>query len=370
VAEAEIRIENARSHNLKGVSCRFPLQALTVVSGVSGSGKSTLAFDTLYAEGQRRYVTSLSTYARQFLERLPRPEVDAISNLPPAIAIEQRNRVTNARSTVGTATEILDYLRLLFAKIGDTRCPDCDRPVEPGTVEAVAERILARWEGKRIHIAAPLLRRRNEKGRLESASEQRDRLARDGFQRLLTTDGEVVDVTEIPLKRLQALRRDASLLIDRMALRSGDSRARLSEAIASGFARGHGELIVVDEGGERAGFVEGFACDGCQRVFPAPDPALFSFNSPLGACERCQGFGRVAGLDWERVIPDPSRTLSGNALAPFATQMGRRMQRDLLRACRQLGIPIDVPWSDLDEAQREQVREGEDAWYGVRGFFD
>jgi excinuclease ABC subunit A len=146
----DIRIVNARSHNLQGVSCRIPLGALTVVTGVSGSGKSTLAFDTLYAEGQRRYVTSLSTYARQFLERLPRPDVDSISNLPPAIAIERRNRVTSARSTVGTAMEILDYLRILYAKIGETRCPDCDRRVEPGTVEAVGGRILERWLGRRI----------------------------------------------------------------------------------------------------------------------------------------------------------------------------------------------------------------------------
>ncbi len=187
----DIRIINARSHNLQGVSCRIPLGALTVVTGVSGSGKSTLAFDTLYAEGQRRYVTSLSTYARQFLERLPRPDVDSISNLPPAIAIERRKRVTSARSTVGTATEILDYLRILYAKIGETRCPDCDRRVEPGTVEAVGGRILERWHGQRISLGAPLSQRRGE-----SAAAMRERLAAEGFTRLLDAEAGLVDVSE------------------------------------------------------------------------------------------------------------------------------------------------------------------------------
>ena len=226
--QTEIRIENARSHNLAGVSCRIPVRGLTVITGVSGSGKSTLAFDTLYAEGQRRYVTSLSTYARQFLERLPRPEVDAISNLPPAIAIEQRNRVTNARSTVGTSTEILDYLRLLFAKVGETRCSDCDLAAQPGDVAAVAGRILERWEGKRISLAAPLIRRK-----AESARELRDRLGREGFTRLLDSDTKVVDLTETPLKEFSRLRSSALLLVDRLVLQREAGRARLTEGIAS-----------------------------------------------------------------------------------------------------------------------------------------
>src|SRR5208337_84847 len=187
MSESAIRIEGARSHNLKGIDCRIPLRGLTVVTGVSGSGKSTLAFDTLYAEGQRRYVASLSTYARQFLERLPRPDVDFISHLPPAISIEQRNRVTNARSTVGSATEILDHLRLLYAKIGRTVCPACKRPATPGTVEAVVESILARWGGKRASIGAPLPQRRGE-----SATALRERLLREGYTRLLDGEGAVL----------------------------------------------------------------------------------------------------------------------------------------------------------------------------------
>jgi excinuclease ABC subunit A len=271
VQDQTIRVEGARSHNLRDVSCAFPLRRLTVVTGVSGSGKSTLAFDTLYAEGQRRYVASLSTYARQFLDRLPRPEVDAISNLPPAIAIEQRNRVTNARSTVGTATEILDHLRLLWARAGETRCRACDLPAEPGTAEAVSGRIRARWEGKRLSIGVAL-----PADRSGGAAAVRERLLRDGWSRLLDAGGRAVPLEEVPAGALR--RRDAGghlLLIDRLAVAGEDARERLVEAVASAFARGDGVLTVVSESGERAVFREGFACDGCGRRFPAPEPPLF-----------------------------------------------------------------------------------------------
>ena len=374
MAQTQISIRNARSHNLKGVDCHVPLRSLTVVTGVSGSGKSTLAFDTLYAEGQRRYVTSLSTYARQFLERLPRPEVDSISDLPPAIAIEQRNRVTNARSTVGTATEILDHLRLLYARAGETVCPDCKRTAEPGDVGAIVSRILARWPGARISLATELARRKGEK-----PADQRQRLAAEGYTRLLVAEGEVVDLTEISVAAFSRLRSAALLLIDRMRLpeRPGtpdapsEGRVRLSEAVASAFALGDGRLTVVDEARQRHSYREGFACDGCGRVFRTPEPALFSFNSPLGACETCQGFGRVPGLDLARVVPDPRRSIEGDAIAPFATRMGKSMQSDLLAACELHGIPTDLPFSELSAPQRELVFDGDDdEWYGVRGFFD
>jgi excinuclease ABC subunit A len=369
--QTEIRIENARSHNLRGVSCRIPIGALTVVTGVSGSGKSTLAFDTLYAEGQRRYVTSLSTYARQFLERLPRPQVDRISSLPPAIAIEQRNRVTNARSTVGTATEILDHLRLLFAKLGATECPDCGVPVEAGTVLAVSGRILDRFAGGRVQLAAPLVRRKGER-----APGLVERLAREGFTRVVDADGRTVDWVEVKASERNALLKGgALLLIDRLALREpvdDATRTRLAEAVAGAFERGQGELVVVGPDNERVRHLEGFACDGCGRRFATPEPALFSFNSPLGACATCQGFGRTAEVDWDRVVPDSERSLEGDAIAPFATPMGRALKRDLLAACRVLGIPTEVPWTALDEPTRQIVFEGDDAgeWYGVRGFFD
>jgi len=369
-APREIRIENARSHNLKGVTCGIPLRALTVVSGVSGSGKSTLAFDTLYAEGQRRYVTSLSTYARQFLERLPRPEVDFISNLPPAIAIEQRNRVTNARSTVGTATEILDHLRLLFARAGKTRCPDCDVPVAAGNVAAVAARIRERFAGQAVSLAGPVAGLEGE-----TPLELQARLARDGFIRILDSSGQVFDITEFSGDALARVQKRALLLIDRLEIGEQTPEARLAEGIASAFARGHGELVVWPRGGEPTRFREGFACDSCGRTFPAPEPALFSFNSPLGACEACQGFGRVQALDFGRVVPDERRSLEADAIAPFATPAGREMKRLLLRACRAEGISVRTPFSDLSQAERRFVLEGDDSavdgdgWEGVRGYF-
>ncbi len=363
---AHIAIENARSHNLKNVSCRIPLGALTVVTGVSGSGKSSLAFDTLYAEGQRRFVTSLSTYARQFLERLPRPDVDQISNLPPAIAIERRNRVTSVRSTVGTATEILDYLRLLFAKIGETRCPECERTVERSSSESVADRILQRWAGKKVSLGAPLIARARER-----AGALRDRLLGEGFGRLLDDQGRVVDLSELQPRQLEVLRASALLLIDRLVASPGESRARLTEAVASAFERGAGRCVAIAEAGERESFLEGFACDGCGRRFTEPRPALFSFNSPLGACAACEGFGRIPLLDRERVVPDPSLSLEAGAIAPFVTPSGRQMQVKLLAAARMLGVPVDRPFERLSEAQRDWVFEGDgENWRGVKRFFD
>ncbi|HEX2486618.1 MAG TPA: excinuclease ABC subunit A, partial [Myxococcota bacterium] len=366
MAAREIRIENARSHNLRGVSCRIPLGRITVVSGPSCSGKSTLAFDTLYAEGQRRYVSSLSTYARQFLERLPRPEVDAISHLPPAIAIEQRNAVTNARSTVGTATELLDLLRLLYAKVGETWC--CGARVEAQTVESVAGETLRRFAGRRLAIGAPL-----PPGPARAARALRDRLVAEGYGRLLLRDGSVRDAGELSARAFAALRSDAWLLIDRLVPDPAQDRARVAEAVARGFERGGGRLALVpaDDAGAPLEVREGFACLACGTRHPTPEPALFSFNHARGACETCEGFGRVPALDLERVIPDPSRTLAGRAIAPFATPGGRPCQRDLARACRRSGVPLDVPWAALDEAQRRFVVEGDGgAWYGIRGFFE
>ncbi len=369
----EILIQNARSHNLRGVSCRIPLGSLTVVTGVSGSGKSTLAFDTLYAEGQRRYVTSLSTYARQFLERLPRPEVDFISNLPPAIAIERRNRVTNARSTVGTATEIQDHLRLLLAKIGETHCRDCGGRVVHGTVEEVAGRIAQRFAGRRVSLGAPFA------APPEDAETWRAALLRDGYGRILDAGGGVVDLAELSPRALATLhralgaRRRAApplLLVDRFALGAGSPPGRVAEAVARAFARGDGTCIAIDESGERVPYRRGFACEGCARVFSMPEPALFSFNSPRGACPECEGFGRVAGIDRERVLPEPERSLAEGAIAPFRTPRGQRWQRRLLRACRDAGIAADRPVCELAPAEREWIFEGGAGWPGVRGYFE
>jgi len=347
------------------VSCEIPLGSFTVVSGVSGSGKSTLAFDTLYAEGQRRYVSSLSAYARQFLERLPRPEVDSISRLPPAVAIERRNRVTGARSTVGTATEIADWLRLLFAHAGETRCPDCDAPARPGDVASVASRISERFAGRRVFVTAPLPRRKSE-----SASALRERLARDGYTRLLEDDNELVDLTDLSAREL-GRRRDARLLLDRFALaETPGENVRLAEAVERAFQLGEGGCEVRAADGERAAYLDGFACDACGRRFAEPSPPLFSFNSAVGACATCQGFGRVPGLDRERVIPDPGKSLVGGAVLPFTTPSGRRAQRKLLEACKAAGVPTDLPVDQLEPDVLDWLFEGEGrSWAGIRGFF-
>jgi excinuclease ABC subunit A len=385
--QREIRIENARSHNLQGIDCTIPIGALTVVTGPSGSGKSTLAFDTLYAEGQRRYVSSLSAYARQFLERLPRPEVDHISNLPPAIAIEQRNGVTGSRSTVGSATEVLDYFRLLFARAGETICPDCDAPVDPGGIIATADRIAAEHAGERIYLVARLT---SGEGR---AANVRDQLVRDGHARLLEADGSVLDLLERTPRSKPSPKKPWWLLIDRLALdaeaklRTGDpdrlggdevrdrgQRSRLIEGVSQAFARGAGELFVgrPDTGLDAAvSYREGRVCEGCGRRFPEPSPGLFSFNSPIGACARCEGFGRTAEIDWDRVVPDPTLCLASNAVALFSTKNTTRVRGRMLRACEAQGIDLEKPFAELGTKDRDFVFEGDGgSWGGVRAFFD
>lgn len=367
MAEVEIRVVGARSHNLKNISCRFPIGKLSVVTGVSGSGKSTLVFETLYAESQRRYVASLSTYARQFLERLARPDVDSVSNVPPAIFLEHKNRVTNARSTVGTATEILDHLRLLFAKLGQTVCPDCKTPVAAGTLESVVEQILARWNGARVFLGVAIRCRKGER-----VAELRARLLSDGFARILDAACNVVDLSDTNSRQFSELRESGLLLIDRLRIEGETSRTRLAEAVALAFQQGDGVLVVVNaEDATRATFRSGFVCDSCARAFLVPTPALFSFNSPLGACEACQGFGRTSAIDYERVVPDPHKTLAQHAIVIFATKTTRGVYRDLLRACAELDIPADVPFEKLSPKQRELVFEGDGGeWYGVHGFFE
>jgi excinuclease ABC subunit A len=367
-----IRIRGARTHNLKNVSADIPLGRLTVLTGVSGSGKSSLAFDTLYAEGQRRYAESLSTYARQFLERLDRPDVDSIEPVPPAIALEQKNGVRNARSTVGTQTEIHDSLRLLFAHGGTTFCPDCGVEAVPGGVDRAVEQLCASEEAARAVLVAPVpwkdpaaappSRRKRAPNDAARLSEYK----RAGFFRALAADGQIVELAET----VEGLLDDEGrlpLVVGRFVV-GGASRPEIASAAEIAFALA-GRLEVRLDGRVRA-FRRGLHCPQCGREFRDPTPPLFAFNSPLGACPACQGFGRVIGVDLEKAIPDRSLTLSERPVAPWNTPAYESAYDDLFRACRRYSVRTDVPVSRLSAHEREVLIRGRGDFYGVQGFFD
>jgi excinuclease ABC subunit A len=347
IVEKSIRVIGARSHNLRDIDCEIPRGKITVVTGVSGSGKSTLAFDTLFAEGQRRYIESLSTYARQFLERMDRPDVDAIVGVPPAIAIEQRNTVKNARSTVGTASELYDYLRLLFAKIGDTVCPNCQETISSDTIPAAVRRIMDQCEGQRVHIVSP----REIQKPLDPAPEVRQ-LARAGFYRILDEDG-VRDITSVSLDEVKA-KGAIRLLIDRIEVKKGDE-ARLGEALQNAFVQGNGVAEVVGEQGLEVKFNQAFVCKRCNRKFPKPEPLSFSFNNPLGACPICQGFGRVIGVDLDKVIPDKGKSLKERPIIPWNSPAYYEIYDYVWEICRKNRIPMGRPFNQLSPEQQDVV---------------
>jgi excinuclease ABC subunit A len=363
--EKFIEIVGAKSHNLKNITCRIPRGKITVITGVSGSGKSTLAFDTLFAEGQRRYIESLSTYARQFLEKMDRPDVEAIHGIPPAIAIEQKNSVKNARSTVGTASEIYDYLRLLFAKIGEVFCPDCHIKVSGDTVESVVEQILSQFKGMKLHILSPVSLGDGQDKELKVKD-----LIKNGYYRIWEK-GQILDLTSLSASEIQERLTEDTLpvLIDRL-ISEDKERSRLSEAIQRGFQVGNGKVELVTENGERVAFHRSFSCNRCGRNFSEPEPLLFSFNSPLGACTSCQGFGRIIGIDWEKVIPDPKKTLKERPFAPWNTPAYEELYEYLWDACRRHKIPILKPFEDLLPHQKEILINGKGEFIGLRGFFN
>lgn len=360
--EEFIEIIGAKSHNLKNINCQIPRGKITVITGVSGSGKSTLAFDTLFAEGQRRYIESLSTYARQFLEKMDRPDVEAIHGIPPAIAIEQRNTVKNARSTLGTASEIYDYLRLLFAKIGEVFCPECRIKVSGDTVESVVEQILSRYRGKRISIISSVSPAEGE----DMGSKVRD-FIKNGYYRIWE-EGKILDLTASPLSGIEG-RSSLSLLIDRL-IPEEENRPRLAEAIQSGFQFGTGKVEAVSEDVERMSFNRSFSCNRCGRNFSEPEPPLFSFNSPIGACSTCQGFGRIIGIDWQKVISDPQKTLKQRPFAPWNTPAYEDLYEYLWDACRRHRISTEKPFEELRQEHKEILLYGKGEFIGLKGFFD
>ncbi len=368
---ASIRIRGARTHNLKGIAADIPLGRLTVITGVSGSGKSSLAFDTLYAEGQRRYAESLSTYARQFLERLDRPDVDSIEPVPPAIALEQKNGVRNARSTVGTQTEIHDSLRLLFAHGGTTFCPDCGVEAVPGGVDRAVAELCEAEEGARATLVAPVDWRsgaapgpRRRKGPGDGA--RLAELKRAGFFRAISTEGETVEIGEEVSGLLDAGGR-LRIVVGRFVI-GAPARPEIAAAVETAFALA-GSLEARMDGRVRT-FRRGLHCPRCGREFRDPTPPLFAFNSPLGACPVCQGFGRVIGVDLEKAIPERGLTLAERPVAPWNTPAYESAYDDLFRACRRYSVRTDVPVSRLSAHEREVLIQGRGDFYGVKGFFD
>ncbi len=403
-----ITIRGARTHNLKGIDVDIPHNALTVVSGVSGSGKSSLAFDTVYAEGQRRYVESLSAYARQFLERIEKPDVDHMDGLAPAIAIKQKNQTRNPRSTVATATEIYDYMRLLYARCGTVTCLHCGGVVRHDTVDEIVAHLLAMPEGTRVNALFPIVRTEVKLEPMQGPAIEEDAAPKPAKRAAKKTVAKTaakkvtISVTDIsePLKeRLTELRRRCYnrlfqngnivefstpeslleldftqpifVLIDRLAL-SPEIRSRLVDAIETGY-RESGEIqfrTAPREGEpETLRFSAAFECSTCHRAYREPEPRLFSFNNPYGACPRCQGFGNTIDFDPNLIIPDKSKTLSEGAIAPWTTPKYRAHQVEMLRAAKVADIPIDVPWFDLTAEQQHYIEDGHGSFPGIRGFF-
>jgi len=390
-AAPQIVVRGARTHNLKNVDVALPTGRLIVMTGVSGSGKSSLAFDTIYAEGQRRYVESLSAYARQFLERMEKPDVDQIDGICPAIAIRQKNAIRNPRSTVGTTTEIHDYLRLLYARVGRTFCRTCGREVVRETAEVVARRLAGLPEGTRLLIGfnLPVVQAASTPvEEIAEAGENADEVAaghetpadpitptletlrRKGFGRLFL-DGATVNLEDVDATTLRD-RPTLQVIVDRLKV-EGDLRTRLTDSIETAYFEGGGAAFAIqlDEGAPILHeFSERFACQPCGIVYEMPQPRLFSFNNPFGACPVCHGFGNVIELDMDLVVPDPSRSLNQGAIEPWSKPHYRACLAELKRAAKPADVRLDVPWSQLTAREKAFVLDGNGADYeGVRGFF-
>ena len=354
-----IYIKGARQNNLKGLNLRLPLNELIVVTGVSGSGKSSLAFDTIYAEGQRRYVETFSPYARQFLERMDKPLADRIEGIPPAIAIDQTNPVRTSRSTVGTMTELNDHIKLLFARTARLYCRSCGRLVQRDTPDGIFEQLLSKESSDRspsVLITFPVQIPHNF-----SHEEVKSLLARQGYTRFHREKGSLLEV-----------------IADRVRVTAGN-RPRIVESLESALKHGDGRVIIypIDEAGNTGTpwrFSSELHCPDCDIRYRDPVPNLFSFNSPIGACPACRGFGRTMGINYDLVIPDESRTLAEGAVRPWQTESYRECQDDLMKFARRRGIPTDLPWRKLASDQRRWVLEGEGEWsegkwYGLTRFF-
>ena len=346
-----IVVRGARQHNLKGFDVEIPRRSFTVITGPSGSGKSSLAFDTLYAEGQRRYVESLSAYARQFLERMEKPAVDSIEGLAPAVAIEQKNPTKTSRSTVGTATEIYDYMRLLWARVGHTVCPQCGREMKPDTVQSATDVLLKLPAGARFSVTFPL--------RLSAAVTHEvvvENLRAQGFLRVVL-DGVMKHLDDLATEPVDVtFAKELLVVVDRLAA-SAEFAGRIADALGTAFREGYGDAValIADAAAERVRFTERFECPYDGTTAPAPTPQLFSFNNPRGACETCNGFGATLEYDEALVVPYPERSLRDGAIAPWTMPRYEGKRRTLAEFAKRERISLDDPWSELPVGAREKL---------------
>ena len=360
-SDRRIIIKGARQHNLKNLDLEIPRNKLVVFTGVSGSGKSSLVFDTIYAEGQRRYVESLSAYARQFLERMNKPDVDYIQGISPAVAIEQKTGSRNTRSTVGTTTEIYDYLRLLFARIGKTICFQCGKEVKKATTATVTEWLDEQPEDTKFYLTFPL---HDHPGK--NVKEEIELLKKRGFFRIYFNK-KFVDLNEetvIPKKK-----GIVRVVVERIKVSKGQMREKLSDSVEVTFKEGENRLVLINaETGEENEFNKFYECCGIR--YEEPEPRFFSFNNPFGACPVCQGFSKTIGVDMNLVVPNPNLTIADGGIAPFRSPKYSIHLRDLIHEARKFNIPLNVPFRDLTEAQTELIRKGFGDYEGIDHFFE
>lgn len=346
----QIIVKGARQHNLKNITVEIPRDKLVVITGLSGSGKSSLAFDTIYAEGQRRYVESLSAYARQFLGQMDKPDVDYIKGLSPAISIDQKTTSRNPRSTVGTVTEIYDYLRLLFARIGEPHCPKCGKLIECQTVQQIVDHVLAMPQGTRFMVMAPLVR-----GRKGEHAKIMDQMRKAGYVRMFV-DGEVRTLDE-EIKLEKNKKHSLSVVIDRLVVRDGITQ-RLTDSVETALKLAEGLVEINVIGGETQMYSENFACSDCGISLPEIEPRLFSFNNPMGACPACTGLGMNMELDKSLIIPDGSKTFAEGVIAALSTNQEAYHMKQLAAVLRYYGYSLDTVWNDLPKDMQEIL------WYG------
>jgi len=351
--EERIVLRGVRVHNLKNIDLDIPLNKLIIITGVSGSGKSSLAFDTLYAEGQRRYIESLSSYARQFLERMDKPDADLIEGITPAIAIQQKAVTKNPRSTVATVTEIYDFLRVLYARIGIVHCTSCGQPVKRDTIDSIVDRLYELPPGTKIWISFSY-----------PPEKEVSSLKKDGFSRIIQ-DNEIIELEQADLSREKHL----DVLVDRMTL-DREERERLVDSLETGLRKGNGRIKVLAGKKKEFMFSDRLECKKCQVVYEDPFPNLFSFNSPQGACPTCHGFGDLAVIDEDKVIPDRNKTLEEGAVEPWTKPGSRRRMRKLIFEAQKRGIPTNIPFKHLKPEWQQFVFEGDGYYKGIQGFFN